>query len=749
MIGPEERRLNPRTRFRTMLARWFEALRKLHHQRSEAEVFPWLEHSAAAVAVLGAVAAFILGRGIGGLILGAILGAIGGTWLAMSWASGATRRESNDPSILWDPWLDQTGEAEPEPQAIVLEEVMESEAAIFLGRARVRPRVFSPESGDALTLEDELGPILVAYEQGAVCISGPDGSGKSTALAHLARLVPPHLQVTFLDTPDPQDLAEASNQGLVVYTSCHGLAKPLGNFKLAPWDEDEWIEYLLSGDRSLCAPVMARLKGIGAERELLEGIPELWRIVLDRMSEDPAIEGPRQALRAEFDRIFTDPEFRELIEADCLEALTFRGNSHPRKLGCLRRHDPEESLFRLIRHQAVQLLMAADCMATDLAERRGSRGLDASLPRELVSEAGLRIAGRPEAIERLRGFLAVGYQSLQPMVASLLHAAGIGWKPGKPSPHLAGAYLEKASWAGVVLIDADLREVDLSRSDLWGSKFDRSNLEKARLVSADLRQASLDKTRFAYADLRGARLARARAERAGFKSAILVSADLEAAILERATFREADLRQARFMKARLAWATFADARLDGADFTGADLSGANLQGLKLALARFDRATFAKAVLCEADLEGMKLPNANFSGADFRKALLTGSIMPGANFRGAQFFSAGLAEVEWEGADLRGADFRRAAFHLGSSRSGLVGSTIASEGSRTGFYTDDYNDQDFKSPEQIRKADLRGVDLRGANIQGVDFYLVDLRGAKLDADQHAQLRQTGAILESRA
>jgi fluoroquinolone resistance protein len=146
---------------------------------------------------------------------------------------------------------------------------------------------------------------------------------------------------------------------------------------------------------------------------------------------------------------------------------------------------------------------------------------------------------------------------------------------------------------------------------------------------------------------------------------------------------------------------------------------------------------------------MKLPNANFSGADFRKALLTGSIMPGANFRGAQFFSAGLAEVEWEGADLRGADFRRAAFHLGSSRSGLVGSTIASEGSRTGFYTDDYNDQDFKSPEQIRKADLRGVDLRGANIQGVDFYLVDLRGAKLDADQHAQLRQTGAILESRA
>ena len=44
---------------------------------------------------------------------------------------------------------------------------------------------------------------------------------------------------------------------------------------------------------------------------------------------------------------------------------------------------------------------------------------------------------------------------------------------------------------------------------------------------------------------------------------------------------------------------------------------------------------------------------------------------------------------------------------------LVGSPLACEGSRTGFYTDDYNDRDFKSPEEIRKANLRGADLRGA------------------------------------
>jgi uncharacterized protein YjbI with pentapeptide repeats len=80
---------------------------------------------------------------------------------------------------------------------------------------------------------------------------------------------------------------------------------------------------------------------------------------------------------------------------------------------------------------------------------------------------------------------------------------------------------------------------------------------------------------------------------------------------------------------------------------------------------------------------------------------------------------------------------------------MIFSPIASEGSRTGFYTDDYYDQGFKAPEAIRKANLRGADLRGAKIEGVDFYLVDLRDAHYDENQREHLRQCGAILESRA
>ena len=90
-------------------------------------------------------------------------------------------------------------------------------------------------------------------------------------------------------------------------------------------------------------------------------------------------------------------------------------------------------------------------------------------------------------------------------------------------------------------------------------------------------------------------------------------------------------------------------------------------------------------------------------------------------------------INWERADLRGADLRGASFHLGSSRSGLVGSPIACEGSRTGFYTDDFNEQDFKAPEEIRKANLCGADLRGACLDGVELH--DLTGRHVEDLHH--------------
>jgi uncharacterized protein YjbI with pentapeptide repeats len=102
-------------------------------------------------------------------------------------------------------------------------------------------------------------------------------------------------------------------------------------------------------------------------------------------------------------------------------------------------------------------------------------------------------------------------------------------------------------------------------------------------------------------------------------------------------------------------------------------------------------------------------------------------------------------VEWEGADLRGAHFTDCSFHAGSSRCGLVGSVIASHGSRTGFYTDDTGTLGFQDPQAVRKASLRGADLRGARFFNVDLYLVDLRDVACHPSQRAVFRACGAIL----
>jgi uncharacterized protein YjbI with pentapeptide repeats len=173
-----------------------------------------------------------------------------------------------------------------------------------------------------------------------------------------------------------------------------------------------------------------------------------------------------------------------------------------------------------------------------------------------------------------------------------------------------------------------------------------------------------------------------------------------------------------------------------------------LRALDLRSAEWGGANFYGARLELANLEGMRLPGAQFACAILAEAHLTASEMPYASFAGADLQLAGLAEVEWENVNLQNADLRGATFHMGSSRSGLCANPPASEGTRTGFYTDDYDEQGFKSPEEIRKANLCGADLRGAKLGDVDFYLVDLRGALYTADQELHFRRSGAILESR-
>jgi uncharacterized protein YjbI with pentapeptide repeats len=236
------------------------------------------------------------------------------------------------------------------------------------------------------------------------------------------------------------------------------------------------------------------------------------------------------------------------------------------------------------------------------------------------------------------------------------------------------------------------------------------------------------------------------ARRASFRAARLEGANHEGIRARQGVFERTILRGARLVRADLTDAELDRADLEDADASGATFDRAHLVGLDLRSTALAAASFNRATFDRCDLSGLELAAPDFGNAILENTDLTGSVMPNANFAGALFPGAGLAEVHWERADLRGSDLRGSTFYMGSSRSGLVFSPIACEGSRTGFYSEDLEDWAHKAPEEIRKANLRGADLRGCLLEGVDFYLVDLRDARYDEEAREWFRKCGAILE---
>jgi len=150
-----------------------------------------------------------------------------------------------------------------------------------------------------------------------------------------------------------------------------------------------------------------------------------------------------------------------------------------------------------------------------------------------------------------------------------------------------------------------------------------------------------------------------------------------------------------------------------------------------------------ATLVELDLSGVSATRASFS-----EAALYGARLRHAKLGGASLRDARLANLDAEGTDFTGADFTGATFRLGTTRSGRVFHAPPMEGTRTGFYSDEFFDSPHRAPEELRTANLRGATLLGANVLCTDFYLVDLRGALYDERQAQHFQRCGAILRDR-
>jgi uncharacterized protein YjbI with pentapeptide repeats len=623
-------------------------------------------------------------------------------------------------------------------------------------RASVKPHVISPTTGEVLALEDAVASWIERDARGIILVSGDPGFGRTTAINHLAAVLPKKPHIRFADHTDvlPCEIDQESIRNLLLITSAddsNGARRSgphlLAEYFLAGWSFDDVIEYLLDRWPDRCASVVARLKAAdqerGGESHSLEGCPAVWRVALDRMAQDDAVTSAVDAVLDEIAELAGSPECLSALQDFCLIAATKR--HHPSvgpEIGTQR-----DQIIRLTVPRGIILRLAADGVIATLNAVGNPEMLYPPLPAHVVNGVGAYVDDFVAC--RLKSILddpqLLDYHA---SAAGILLAADPRWRPEKHAKlTLVHAVLDGAEWDGIELPAVVLSRASLMRARLAGSELMVAKLDFANFQSADLRDANLTGADAVQANFSEANLCGAVAQSAYFTFATFEGALLDEARLDHVMFRGANLKNASFRDACLLDTDFKEAVVDGADFRDAVLDTADFDDVALGRANLHGASFYGSSLQRCNLEFIEPGlGADFRSASLMGAHLTGAQLPHARMERADLRAAGLADINLEEANLRGARLDGATFYMGSSRSGLVGSPLASEGTRTGFYTDEYEEQHYRDPEEVRKANLRGADLRDASVQNTDFYLVDLRGSLYSEDQRKHFECCGAILD---
>ena len=114
-----------------------------------------------------------------------------------------------------------------------------------IGRRKLLWAPRHPNLVDAeLLLEDAVRDWLQGHPSGTLAILGGDGSGKTTAMAHLRARLADEPDVLFLDEPTSADLRQPSQRTRVVFV--RERADRCDELRLTPWSRDDCLEYLLA-----------------------------------------------------------------------------------------------------------------------------------------------------------------------------------------------------------------------------------------------------------------------------------------------------------------------------------------------------------------------------------------------------------------------------------------------------------------------------------------------------------------------
>lgn len=591
----------------------------------------------------------------------------------------------------------------------------------FPVHAAVRPRVLVEGSSTPQRLDELVRECLDQGSRRVLWLIGARGSGKTTALRHLAAVLPDEARLRLIDDgPTIRTGAEdgPSDSGVVVVAARSAPREEVKvtRCRLVAWDDDDCLDYLVHHRRESATNAFARWRATGQPHDLARS-PRLCAAVLQLLAEDDAIPDALAAI---------DVAALRRHGAERFESMRYLALLRHLKVRYLATMFDTHEVADWFVSESVRARWAAAFLVEALESDWAFNLLMLRPDASLLADAGRLLCDQPERRRRLLERNSCIERERLAWWLMVLNRSLPGFRPPLAEiTDLEGAILPGIDVSGVVfrggLRDCDLQHACMRGADLGGVRAVDLVLRKidgvgliatgAELVRVELRGASLDKS-----NLRHVRMLEVRLDGASLRGA-----DLTGANLSGATLVNADLRECIAV--------------------GADLAGLDLRGALLDRGRFDSADLSRARLSQKQLRGFQAEDSNLQGAD-----LTASSCSFARLRGASLGGARLALLDAEGADLRDVDLRGASFHLGSSRSGLVHSDLASEGTRTGFCTDEALEDSFMAPEAVRKANLRGADLRGARIEGTDFYLVDLREARLDDGQRDWLRRCRAILD---
>jgi hypothetical protein len=234
---------------------------------------------------------------------------------------------------------------------------------ISSAKAPVRPRVLSPATGQFLLLEDEVRDLMASRKGGLLRLVGVEGSGKTTALQHLAHVLAGTGNIHFVDDATAENLAPLTpaHGHWVVFTTAFRPEHYGQDWQLAPWREDEWIEYLLAEHRDRCASVMTRLRS-AAQSDVFAGNPELWRIALDQMAAHVTIPSACEALKHFLDERLVDPSLQAIARSAAWHLLLNATAGYPFLLDMQDWKHLQQAaalVFRLLRHYPVRVFLAA------------------------------------------------------------------------------------------------------------------------------------------------------------------------------------------------------------------------------------------------------------------------------------------------------------------------------------------------------------------------------------------------------